>query len=197
MKKAFYTKQDSIIKKGNMPSIKENILEMKNISELMADLAYSAVFLRDKTISSEVIKLYRKIQELEKDTLRFLFRIKESEEERMFIIDLISSIRELAYQSIRIARLSYSINSPPIIQDVLKESDKRIIVETISKKSKIANKTILEAEVRSKTKATIIAIKRKNEWIFNIETKIKILPNDFIVAVGRAGSESLLKELVS
>lgn len=180
-----------------MPNIKENLLEMKNISELMTDLAYSAVFLRDKDISSEVIRLYRKVQELEKDTLKFLFRIKESEEDRMFIIDLVNSIRELSYQAIRISRLSYSFSIPSIIHDVLKESDKRIIVETISRKSKIANKTISDSEIRTKTKATIIAIKRKSDWIFNIDTKVKILPNDMIVAVGRAGSEALLKELLS
>jgi uncharacterized protein with PhoU and TrkA domain len=180
-----------------MPSIKENLLEMKNISELMTDLAYSAVFLRDKSISSEVIKLYHKIQELEKDTLKMLFRIKESEDERMFIIELTSYIRELAYDAVGISRLSHSISFPSIVKDILKESDKRIIVDTVSKKSKLANKTISESEIRTKTKATIIAIKRKNDWIFNIDTKVKIFPNDMIVAVGRAGSEALLKELLS
>ncbi len=180
-----------------MPSIKENLLEMKNISELMTDLAYSAVFLRDKLISAEVINMYHKIQELEKDTLKMLFRIKESEEERMFIIELTSYIRELAYDAVGIARLSYSASFPSIVQDVLKESDKRIIVEQISRKSKAANKTISESEVRTRTKTSIIAIKRKNDWIFNIDEKIKLQPNDQIVAVGRAGSEILLKELLA
>lgn len=179
-----------------MPNIKENLLEMKNLSELMTDLAYSAVFLRDKHLATEVIKIYRQIQEMQKDTLKFLFRIKESEEERMFIIDLTNSIRELAYQAVRIARLSTQ-SFPSIIHDVLRESDKRIIVETVSRRSIIANKTISDSEIRTKTKATIIAIKRKNVWISNIDDKIKILPGDQIVAVGRAGSETLLKELVS
>src|SRR3989344_2222544 len=111
-----------------MTNIKENLLEMKNITELMTDLAYSAVFLQDKTISSEVIKLYTKIKELEKDTFKLLFRIKESEEERMFIIDLASNIREQAFSSVRIAKLSHSPSSPSIVKDVFKESDKRIIV---------------------------------------------------------------------
>lgn len=180
-----------------MANIKENILEMKKVSELMMDLAYSAVFLHDKNMAAEIQKLYHKIQELEKDTLSLLFRIKESEDERMFLIDLISNISEVSYRYVRISRLSASQSFPEIVHDILRESDKRIVVALVTRKSRVANKTISDSEIRTKTKATIIAIKRKNEWICNIDENVKLLPNDQIVAIGRSGSEALLKELIS
>jgi len=45
-------------------SIKEILIEMKNMSELMVDLAYSALLFNSKDAAKEVIKLENKVNRL-------------------------------------------------------------------------------------------------------------------------------------
>ncbi|MCX8170771.1 MAG: potassium channel protein, partial [Candidatus Bathyarchaeota archaeon] len=52
-------------------SVREILLEMKNLSELMIDLAYSAALFNDKDLAEDVIELEEKV-----DTLAFLLNMK-------------------------------------------------------------------------------------------------------------------------
>ncbi len=63
-----------------------------------------------------------------------------------------------------------------------------IIVEwlPLSKKSDLANKSIAEAEVRSKTGVTIIGIERKGEVIGSPDINDKMLPGDQLMVTGTA-----------
>lgn len=47
-----------------MVSIKDILIEMKNLSELMVDLAYSAVLFNSKDAANEVLKLENKVNSL-------------------------------------------------------------------------------------------------------------------------------------
>ncbi|MEM2487936.1 MAG: PhoU domain-containing protein, partial [Thermoproteota archaeon] len=47
--------------------VREILLEMKNLSELMIDLAYSAALFNDKELAEEVLELEKKV-----DTLAYL-----------------------------------------------------------------------------------------------------------------------------
>ena len=49
-----------------MPSIKDILIEMKNMSELMVDLSYSAVLFNSKDAAHEVLKLENRINRLER-----------------------------------------------------------------------------------------------------------------------------------
>ncbi|MEM4306788.1 MAG: TrkA C-terminal domain-containing protein [Candidatus Woesearchaeota archaeon] len=176
-----------------MPNIRENIRVMKDLSELIVDLAYSALFLHEPKIAEEVESLYDQIKLLEKETLKLLFRIKGSEEERIYIIELIDEIRDIAGCARRISYLSKGKVVPSIIKEILKETDERIILQTISARSSLAGKKIGEAEVKKHTRAHIIAIKRKGRWIFKVSRETRILPGDLLVAVGSKFAEEPLK----
>ena len=177
-----------------MVSIKENILRMKDMSELMVDLAYSALLLHDQNITAEVESMYEELQKIGKDTLKLLFKIKESEEERIYMIELTDQIKEIADGARHIAELTREKAMPAIIKDILKETDERILVETVSVHSVLANKRVGESEVKKHTRAKIIAIKRKGRWLFGITRDTKILAGDTLVAVGSKFAEKPFKD---
>jgi len=104
-----------------MATIKDNFTQMKNMSELMVDLAYSAVFLRDKKLAEQVLVKYKDMEQLEENTLKLFFRIKIPEEEMVKLVGLMSSIMEIANAARKIADLSDTKHYPPILHDILKD----------------------------------------------------------------------------
>lgn len=178
-------------------NIKDNLLRMKDMSELMLDLAYSAVFLKDKAIADRVRELHQEMAALEESTLKMLFKVRESDEARMFIVDFTDYVKDIANSALSIADLSQKKDMPSIVKDILTESGQRLILVTISAKSDYANKTIGESQVRSDTRANIIGIKRDNKWIFSIGPDTKLLPGDEVIAVGTYMADKLFKKKVT
>ncbi|MFO8016305.1 MAG: TrkA C-terminal domain-containing protein [Candidatus Woesearchaeota archaeon] len=174
-------------------NIKENLLRMKDLTELMQDLAYSAVFLRDREIADKVKEMHKEVSMLEESTLKMLFRVKEPEDERMFIVDLLDSIKDMANASLHIAELSEG-KRPDIIKDIFRESNEKVITAKISAGSPYAKKTIGENAIRTDTGATIIGIKRKDSWIFNIDKDTKMMPGDEVIAVGTYNGDRTFKK---
>jgi uncharacterized protein with PhoU and TrkA domain len=179
-----------------MSNVKENILKMKDMSELIIDLAYSALFLRDKVIAAQVEEMYKNIQELERDTMRLLFKTRESDKDRIVIIEIIDNIKDIAHSAVNISKL-IDTELPSIIETVLSETDERIITATISRNSILSNHTIGENRIKENTKANIIAIKRGNSWLFNINKNTKLLQEDLIVATGSEEAHKLFKKVAS
>ena len=103
-----------------MATIKDNLMQMKNTYELMVDLAYSALFLRNKRLIQQVLLKGEEMKRYEEETLKMLFRVKIPEGERLTIIDLMSSIMEISHAAKQIADLAKTKAYPPILRDVLK-----------------------------------------------------------------------------
>jgi len=103
-----------------MATIKDNLIQMKNTSELMVDLAYSALFLRSKRLVQQVFAKGEELKKYEEETLKLLFRVKIPEGERLTIIDLMSSIMEFGHAAKQIADLAKTKAYPPILRDILK-----------------------------------------------------------------------------
>jgi uncharacterized protein with PhoU and TrkA domain len=176
-----------------MSNVIENIMKMKNMSELMVDLAYSALFLRNKYISEEVMKMEKQIDTIMADTLRHLFRIKDSEDNRIMVVELMDYITDITRAATHIAGLVQKGSVPEFMKNILSETDERIMTVEIKKESILANNTIGNSLVRSRTGSNIISIKRGDEWIFGINKETALKAGDMIVAVGRKDSEKLLK----
>ncbi|MFC1732953.1 potassium channel family protein [candidate division KSB1 bacterium] len=175
-------------------NIKDNLLHMKDITELMLDLAYSAVFLKDKAIAEKVKEMHKEVAMLEDSTLKMLFKVREPEEDRMFIVDLTDSMKDIANAALHIAELSDVKGKPSIVKDMLREGTERVISVEISSKSEYANKTISESQIRTNTRCNIIGIKRKGEWIFSIDKETKLLPKDEVIAVGTHNADRNFKK---
>lgn len=170
---------------------------MKNMSEIMLDLSYSALFLKDKQLLKEVENMYAKMQTLERETLRFLFKVRESDEERIVIIDLIDEIKSVSKSALEIAKLINAQRFPEIVKNLLQETEERVITSTIGKKSSMNNKSLGTTKTKTFTKAQIIAIKREDSWTFNINKDTITKEGDILIAVGPKEAKDSLKRFAA
>jgi len=177
-----------------MSNVIENVMKLKNMSELMVDLAYSAVFLRSRSISKQVIEMQKQIELTTAETLKHLFKIRGSDDNRVRMVEFIDYITDITRAATHIAGLVNKGSIPDFMKNILSETDERIMTFEIKKGSILAGKTIREAAVRSRTGANIISFNRGDEWIFNINKDTVLKVGDDIVAVGNEGSENLLKK---
>ena len=69
-------------------NVKSNLLELKNLSEVILDLAYSSIFLEDKELADYVKELYEEIIELEIRTIEILFKVKGMKDTKIAVIKL-------------------------------------------------------------------------------------------------------------
>lgn len=173
-------------------NIKENLLKMKDTTEHMLDLAYSAVFLEDKDILGEIKQMYTEVSILEENTLKMLFKVKEPEADRMFLLDLIDSMKDIANAALYIAKLSEK-KAPSIVNDILKESHKKVISAKISASSPYSNKTIGDSKIWAETNVKILGVKRGGKWMFDVDQTTILMPNDEVVAAGTYSQDKLFK----
>lgn len=176
-----------------MKNIKNYLIQMKDSSETMLDLAYAAIYLRDLNLVNQVDELFEKLKKIQDKIYKLCFRLEGVEEERLAIIDLTEQILGIAEKAKHLADIARAKVIPDIFKDIFKESDEKIFTEVVSKKSKLVNKKLSEIEIGPQ----IIGIKRKKKWIFDITSETKILPGDILVAVGNIYDEKLFKELLA
>ena len=166
----------------------ERLIEMKNISELMIDLSYSALIYNNKEIAEEVKYLEERIDESYEHIQELA--INQAIEEKsaakaLIIIRLATSIEAISDSAVQIAEVVLRDITPhPIIRESIKESDVTIVLGRVSDRSILANKTLEDVNLASDTGMWVIAIKRTKKWIFGPTENTQILPADILIAKG-------------
>lgn len=181
-----------------MQKVEDLFLEMKDTSELMIDLAYSALLFNDKKIAEEVYhledtidKLYRRIQrhavtktsKSNPDMALALIRLADS------IESIGDSAREIADVVLR------DIEPHPILKMSIRESDAVITCANIKPQSILANKTLGKIRLASETGMWVIAIRRGKKWIFGPDEHTKLKSDDVLLARGPEEGEKILMKV--
>ena len=147
-----------------MPSIKDILIEMKNMSELMVDLAYSAVLFNSKDASHEVLKLENRINSLNyeiKTQSLLAARSKEDAEELTALLEIAEATESIANAAKDLADLVIKGFKPhPIFKRVMEESDEKIASVTVKGDSELCNKSLGDLLLDTRTGMRVIAIRR-------------------------------------
>lgn len=178
-------------------NVKELLEELKNLSELMLDLAYSAVFFKSKDIAKEVLILFDGLEEIEEKLYMHLFAVSKKMSRKLIsVIELVETLKSVATAAKNLAEIVLEGKAlHPIIMDALRETDESIVRTKISKESILANRTLGELKFRSNTGLDVIAIRRGKRWIFDPQKDTKIHPGDILIAVGSVESCKKAKKI--
>ena len=177
-------------------TVKEVLVEMKDTSELMIDLAYSALFTNSKVIAEEVEKLEAKMDGLRYEIESLLMLSARTPEDAA---DL-SGILHVAHSAEKISNAADDIvdvvlrgvGDHPIYKSFLDEVEEQIEKSKVEAGSEFDGKTIGELDVSKEVGCYIRAIRRGNKWICNPGKNTKIHKGDILIA---NGSESPLERL--
>ncbi|MEM3404333.1 MAG: PhoU domain-containing protein [Nitrososphaeria archaeon] len=172
------------------------IVQLKDLSEMMVDLAHFALIYGNEEIADQVIdmeeivdKLYTKLE----------LAVLESRGTQPAAV-LLSSIR-LAVAAEQIADAAYKLASivkrgakaHHILKLAMEKADETIVATTISDNSVLVNKSLGELGLEDDIGMKIIAVKRHETWTYNPKDFFKLASNDLIIARGYSeGRERLL-----
>ncbi len=179
-------------------NVKDLMEEVKDLSELMLDLAYSSVFFESKEIAKEVVLLYSNLEELEEKLYYHLFAASRGRQDRRLIsvIDLVEGSKMVASAARNMSEMVLEgAELHPIIKEALKASDESIVRAIVSRTSILVNKTLGDVRLRTNLGMNVIAIKRDNKWIFDPDKTVRMLKDDILIGIGSLDSCRLLSKL--
>jgi len=147
--------------------VRELLLEMKNLSELMIDLAYSAALFNDKDLAEEVLKLERRI-----DTLAYLLdmtimiaaRDAEDAEALAGVAKVAGATDKISDAAGDIAVIvKQGIGIHPIVAEIFERVEEHIARVRIGEKSILIGKKIGRLNLAARMGVNLIAIRRGEE----------------------------------
>jgi len=168
--------------------VSELLLELKNLSELMIDLAYSAALFNDKELAEDVLELETRI-----DTLTYLLdmeimiaaRDAKDAETLIGVSTVAAAADKISDAAADIAAIvTRNIGIHPIIGEIFEKVEERLMKATIKKDSILIGKKILELDLAARMGIDIIAIRRNRDWIIDpVETELVFL-GDILITRG-------------
>ncbi|MCC7554196.1 MAG: potassium channel family protein [Methanobacteriaceae archaeon] len=184
-----------------MYSIKNILIEMKNLSELMVDLAYSAVLFNSKDAAEEVLKLEDKVNslnyEIKKQSL-VAARSYEDAEKLTALLEIAEAAESMANAAKDLADLVITGFKPhPVFKMVIEESEKMILRIEIGMGSDLCGKSLGELLLVNRTGMMIIAIRRNDSWIYGPNRDTVLFEGDVLLAKGTETGSEVLKKLAS
>ena len=178
----------------------KKIVELKDTSELMLDLAYSALLLNSKELAKEVEELEEHVDDLHTEFELLALSSGFSPEESKDFLGLIRLgvvTEAIADAAAQIAEVVLRELKPhPILKMVIEEADETVTRVQVAENSPLVGKTLREAEIPEKTGMWVLAIRRGNKWI-RPKPNTKIQAEDILIASGYAEGEEDLAKLAT
>ena len=183
-----------------MNKVESMLLELKDTSEFMVDLAYSSLLYNNVEIAEEVIFLEGKMDELCIQIQQYIENIGREHPEEVakftFVLRLQMAIEDIANAAASIADVVLrGLGEHPVIQMSIQESEATIEMATVSEKSILVGKALGQLALGSHTGMYIIAIKRGSQYIYGPSRDTVILAGDVLIAKGPEESADFFLDL--
>jgi len=167
-------------------SIKELLVEMKNISELMVDLAYSAILFNNSDIAEEV-----KYLEVHMEKLNYQIRMMamlaarttEDAEKLSGILQMAEAAKIISGAAGDAVKLLSVKLKHPLLPRLLKESGEMIRKMVVGSDSAAIGNNLPELRVASETGVRVVALRRGDKWFYSPKN-IELRKDDVVIGVG-------------
>lgn len=184
----------------SVEDMEDTVLEIKDKSELMVDLAYSSLLYNNTTIAKEVYDLENLIDELyqkvQRETFEHVSTKQLSVDSALTFMKLAKAGEEIADAAREIADVQLrDVELHPIITMSLKESDEVLTRVMIKEDSILCGKTLGELNLGSETGMIVIAMRHQNRWLYGPTKKTRVDLDDILFAKGPSAGERHLQDL--
>jgi len=176
------------------------LAEMKNLSELMIDLAYSAALFNDKELAEDVLELETRI-----DTLAYLLDMEvmiaargdpKDAEDLIGVSTVAAATDKISDAAADIAGIvTKNIGVHPIFSAIFEKVEERLMKATVKEESIISGKQIGELDLAARMGVDVIAIRRNKDWIINPKKTEPILSGDILITRGAPLGSKEFKDL--
>jgi uncharacterized protein with PhoU and TrkA domain len=169
-------------------SVREALTEMKDLSEIMIDLAYSAALFHSRELAEEVLELEKRV-----DYLAYMLdmnamlaaRDAEDAESLIGVATVAAATDKISDAAADIAIIVLKeIGIHPIVREAFEKVEERLARAEVKSTSILINKKLGDLELAAKIGVDIIAIRRRKEWIIDPSEDETILEGDVLIARG-------------
>jgi uncharacterized protein with PhoU and TrkA domain len=180
--------------------VRDLLMEMKNLSELMIDLAYSAALFNDKDLAEDVLALESHI-----DNMRYLLDIEimvaargdpRDAEALIGVSTVAAATDKISDAAADIAAIvTRNIGVHPIVSAIFEKVEERLMKATVKEGSPLIGKRVGKLDLAARMGIDIIAILRSKDWIINPKEGERIILGDILITRGAPSGTKEFKDL--
>ncbi|MEX0658108.1 MAG: TrkA C-terminal domain-containing protein [Egibacteraceae bacterium] len=180
-------------------NVKELIVEAKDASELMVDLAYAAVFFGDDDLGREVLRLEDRMDAAVHE-LRVMCmlaaRSPDDAESLAGVLGMVNSMEEIADAAEDIARVVLKdLDVPGELRDDLRHAEEVTARVKLRPDNQLASRALRDLMLPSATGMWVIAIRRDVDYLYGPSGDTVIADGDVLFLQGPAEGVDRVREL--
>ncbi len=181
--------------------IVERMVELKDTSELMLDLAYTALMLNSRELAEEVRRLEEYVDEMHTAFELLALRSDFKKEEASGFLGLIrigvatEKIADAAEEMAEVV-LRGVVEPHPVLKLAIKEAEETVVQACVTSDSSLVGKSLKAARVHEETGMWVLVIKRGGKPI-RPKGDTKIETGDVLIASGFAKGVDAFRTLAS
>ena len=176
------------------------MVELKDTSELMIDLAYSALMLNSRELAEEVQRLEEYVDKLHTSFELLALTSDFKKEEASGFLGLIRigvATEKIADAAAEMAEVVLrGIEPHPVLKLAIKEAEETVAQACVTSDSALVNKSLKEARVHEETGMWVLVIKRDGKPL-RPKGDSRIQAGDVLIASGYAKGVDALRRLAS
>jgi uncharacterized protein with PhoU and TrkA domain len=180
--------------------IASSLVELKDTSELMMDLAYSSLLLNSRELAEEVLRLEEYVDNLHTSFEMLALKSNFSKEEASGFLGLIRlgvAAEKIADAAADMAEVVLrGIEPHPVLKLAIKAAEETVAQACVTTNSPLLNSTVKDACIQERTGMTLLAIKRGEKCI-RPKPELVIKEGDVLIVSGYVQGVSGLKQLTS
>jgi len=182
-------------------SVREALTEMKDVSEIMIDLAYSAALFNSHELAEEVMELEKRVDYLDYIIgMNTMLAARDAEDAQHLtaVTTVATATNKISDAAADIADIVLKdIGIHPIVRKAFEQVEERLARAIVKPDSILVNKKLGDLELAANIGVDVIAIRRRREWIIDPEDKEKIVEGDVLIARGAPHGIDELKAIAS
>jgi uncharacterized protein with PhoU and TrkA domain len=180
-------------------TVKELLVELKDASELMVDLAYAAVFFNEEKLAREVGRLEERMNgHLRRLRIMAMLAARSPEDAEgmagvLWIADAIERIGDAASDIARVVAARLGI--PDALRHDLRHADEMTARVKIRADASAAGRTLRDLSLPTETGMWVMAIRSGIEWRFDPGAEDVVSEHDVLLIRGPEEGVNLVREL--
>ena len=186
--------------KDALERITNQLVEMKNTSEITIDLAYSSLLLNNTFLAEEVQLLYQRTESINIDMEQLLLSCQLMGDDSKGLISLVRmgmAAERIAFAASKIAQVVLrGIEPHPVLKMMIQSADETMERVVVPDDSPIIGKNLKDAQLPEETGWWILVIKRGDKWV-RPKASTVVEDGDVLIASGYSDGEEDFKQVVT
>ncbi len=182
-------------------NLRAMLSDAKDISELMVDLAYAALYFGDPDMAEEVGELEERMNGLVHDMRSVCVlaaRHPREADEMASVLHMISAIEHIGNDATDIARIvTHRLGIPRELVADLSQAEEVSHRVRVRESSHLSRRPLCDLELPVQTGMRVVAIRRGRDWITDVDGDELCTPGDVLFLRGSPAGINRLRELAA